>query len=78
MMIRRFISLEEVIQRISLKEDDSHNIAIYPIQPSTGEKGTWRWSKEKVEKGIALLVAKEVKRGQEIVWDIYQKDYGSA
>lgn len=60
---------------ISLKEDDSHNIAIYPIQPSTGEKGTWRWSKEKVEKGIALLVAKEVKRGQEIVWDIYQKDY---
>lgn len=60
---------------ISLIEDESHNTVIYPIQPSTGEKGTWRWSKEKVEKEIELLVAKEVKRGQEIVWDIYQKDY---
>lgn len=60
---------------ISLIEDKSHNTAIYPIQPSTGEKGTWRWSKEKAEKEIELLVAKEVKRGQEIVWDIYQKDY---
>ena len=60
---------------ISLIEDKSHNTAIYPIQPSTGEKGTWRWSKEKAEKEIELLVAKEVKRGQEIVWDIYKKDY---
>lgn len=60
---------------ISLIEDKSHNTAIYPIQPSTGEKGTWRWSKEKAEKEIELLVAKEVKRGQKIVWDIYQKDY---
>lgn len=60
---------------ISLIEDESHNTVIYPIQPSTGEKGTWRWSKEKVENEIELLVAKEVKRGQETVWDIYQKDY---
>ena len=60
---------------ISIIEDAVHNTAIYPIQPSTGEKGTWRWSKEKVEKDIKYLVAKPVKRGEEMVWDIYQKDY---
>lgn len=60
---------------ISLNEDAKHRIAVYPYQPSTNEKGTWRWSKEKVEKEGAVLIAKKVKRGTELVWDIYQKDY---
>lgn len=60
---------------ISLFEDSEHVIAVYPYQPTTGEKGTWRWSKEKVEKDGQVLIAKTVKRGAEFVWDIYQKDY---
>ena len=60
---------------ISLEEDSEHTIAIYPYQPSTGEKGTWRWSREKVAVDGDKLIAKTVKRGNDIVWDIYQKDY---
>ncbi|MEY8391842.1 site-specific DNA-methyltransferase [Lachnospiraceae bacterium 45-W7] len=60
---------------ISLTEDNEHTISVYPYQPSTGEKGTWRWSKEKVEKDGQVLIAKTVKRGANMVWDIYQKDY---
>lgn len=60
---------------LSLEEDSEHTIAVYPYQPSTGEKGTWRWSREKVAVDGDKLIAKTVKRGNEIVWDIYQKDY---
>ena len=63
---------------ISLNEDDEHIISVYPYQPSTGEKGTWRWSREKVEVDFEKLIAKTVKRGNETVWDIYQKDYMSS
>lgn len=62
----------------SLSEDATHTVAVYPYQPSTGEKGTWRWSKEKVEKERENLIAKTVKRGTDMVWDIYQKDYVAA
>ena len=60
---------------LSLVEDSEHTIAVYPYQPSTGEKGTWRWSREKVAIDGDKLIAKTVKRGNDIVWDIYQKDY---
>ena len=63
---------------LSLTEDEKHTVAVYPYQPSTGEKGTWRWSREKVEKEGEYLIAKPVKRGTDIVWDIYQKDYVAA
>ncbi len=63
---------------LSLSEDEKHTVAVYPYQPSTGEKGTWRWSREKVEKDGENLIAKPVKRGTDIVWDIYQKDYVAA
>ena len=46
-----------------------------PIQPTTGEDGTWRWSKEKVSSDANLLLAKQVTRGQEKIWDVFQKDY---
>ena len=39
------------------------------------EEGTWRWSKEKILQDKELLIAKTVKRGEETVWDIFQKDY---
>lgn len=60
---------------ISLIENKEHSVPVYPYQPSSGEKGTWRWSKEKVEKDGQALIAKTVKRGEIEVWDIYQKDY---
>lgn len=41
------------------------------------KKGLGVGSKEKVEKDGENLIAKAVKRGSEIVWDIYQKDYVS-
>lgn len=63
---------------LSLTKDEKHIVAVYPYQPSTGEKGTWRWSREKVEKEGEYLIAKPVKRGMDIVWDIYQKDYVAA
>jgi len=46
-----------------------------PIQPTTNEDGTWRWSKEKVNADAKELIARPVKRGDGIVWDVYQKDY---
>ncbi|HDV0666815.1 TPA: site-specific DNA-methyltransferase, partial [Acinetobacter baumannii] len=45
------------------------------IQPSTGEDGTWRWSKSKVENEGNLLIAKPIVRNGENTWDIFQKDY---
>lgn len=62
---------------ISLQDGGIFVNAVYPYQPSTGERGTWRWSREKAQAEIASLVAKQVKRGGETVWDIYQKDYMS-
>lgn len=62
----------------SLEEGNGFTIPVYPYQPSTGEKGTWRWSKEKVLAEGDALIVKSVKRKQEIVWDIYQKDYLSS
>ncbi|MBQ9456076.1 MAG: site-specific DNA-methyltransferase, partial [Thermoguttaceae bacterium] len=46
-----------------------------PVQPSTKEDGTWRWSKEKIQEMSKYLIAKKVKRNDESVWDIFQKDY---
>ncbi len=63
---------------LSLTEDERHSIAVCPYQPSTGEKGTWRWSQEKAERELDALVARSVRRGGEQVWDVYQKDYVSS
>jgi len=60
---------------ISLAKKENYSDFALPIQPSTDEDGTWRWSKEKIEKDSRYLIAKKVKRGDENVWDIYQKDY---
>ena len=60
---------------VSLTENENFNEVSYPIQPSTMEAGTWRWSKEKIEKDKHFLIGKQVKRNDSLVWDIFQKDY---
>ena len=60
---------------ISLEQTEGFTEAAVPIQPTTGEDGTWRWSKEKIETDGSCLVAKEVRRGDSLAWDIFQKDY---
>lgn len=54
---------------------DNGSDVIYPIKPTTGEEGTWRWSKNKFEKDLELIVAKKVVRNGEQVWDLFTKDY---
>lgn len=63
---------------ISLEKSSEYSEEVYPYQPSSGEKGTWRWSKEKISVDSEFLVAKQVSRGSEKVWDVYQKDYLSS
>ena len=60
---------------ISLTKDDEYCKEALPIQPSTMEDGTWRWSKEKVISEGHLLLGKQVNRNGEKCWDVYQKDY---
>lgn len=60
---------------VSLEKSNVYCEEAVPIQPSTMEDGTWRWSKEKVQTDSELLIGKLVKRGDSFSWDIYQKDY---
>lgn len=60
---------------VSLNQNSEYNESVLPIQPSTGEDGSWRWSKEKINTLTDELVAKSVRRNGEDVWDIFQKDF---
>lgn len=60
---------------VSLQKNDTFSEEALPVQPSTMEDGTWRWSADKVKKEAAVLVARQVKRKDIYFWDIYQKDY---
>lgn len=60
---------------VSINRTSDANVAVVPIQPSTMEDGTWRWSKEKVLNNTQDLIAKKVIRNGEMVWDVFQKDY---
>lgn len=60
---------------VSVYQTDGFSEVALPIQPTTGEDGTWRWSKEKVSSEANLLLAKQVARGAGKIWDVFQKDY---
>src|SRR5690606_32953198 len=60
---------------VSLERNDEFSESILPIQPSTGEDGTWRWSKEKIKRSANELIAKSVKRNGDNIWDVFQKDF---
>ena len=58
---------------ISPERSNEYCEEVLPIQPSTMEDGTWRWSKEKVMAEGCLLLGKQLTRNGETCWDIYQK-----
>lgn len=60
---------------ISLEKTTEFTKEVLPVQPSTNEEGTWRWSKEKIQTNNEMLIGKEVKRNDTTIWDIFQKDY---
>jgi len=60
---------------VSINESQVFTSKALPIQPTTGEDGTWRWSKEKITSDSDQLIAKLVTRNEEKVWDVFQKDY---
>jgi adenine-specific DNA-methyltransferase len=62
-------------ESISLEKSNDFFIEVLPIKPSTGEEGTWRWSKQKFVHSYEQIIPKQVTRDSETVWDIFQKDY---
>ncbi len=60
---------------VSITPDAYHTEEVVPVQPSTMEEGTWRWSREKVSQDAVNLIGNQVNRGGQKVWDIFQKDY---
>ena len=60
---------------VSLEKDSLYTEEAVPVQPSTMEDGTWRWSIDKIQAEKHLLIGRRVKRGDSEVWDVYQKDY---
>ena len=60
---------------VSIEKSNDYCEEAIPVQPSTMEDGTWRWSKEKVLSNSKFLIGKKITRGTKTVWDIYQKDY---
>lgn len=69
------IYVNPIDKTISLEKSKTHYEEALPIQPTTGEEGTWRWSKEKIANESNYLIGKTIQRNGEICWDIYQKDY---
>ncbi len=62
-------------EQLSLEFTSEYSVVVYPIQPTTGEDGTWRWSKEKILSSLSDLIPQKVTRNGQLEWDIYQKDY---
>ncbi len=60
---------------VSITKSKKHYIELYPIQPTTGEEGSWRWGKEKIENNLELLIGKKIKRDGKEEWDVFQLDY---
>ncbi|NCD08760.1 MAG: site-specific DNA-methyltransferase [Negativicutes bacterium] len=67
--------VNETTGGVSLTKISNDMIPVLPIQPSTMDDGTWRWSKDKVSNCSHELIAKRVQRNESTVWDIFQKDY---
>jgi len=62
-----------ITKRASLIKDAKHTEKVLPIRPD-GEESRWTWGKKTSEARINELIAKEIKRGNKIVFDIYRID----
>jgi len=62
-----------ITKRVSLIKDVKHAEEVLPIRPD-GEESRWTWGKKTSEARINELVAKEIKRGDKMVFDIYRID----
>jgi len=69
------IYVNEDEEAIALEKGKGHKYEIFPIQPTTGEEGTWRWSREKIITDFDKIIARRIKRDGTETWDIFQKDY---
>ena len=69
------IYINPFTKQVALTKDKNYCIEVFPIQPTTKEDGTWRWSKEKITSNLKLLQGKQIARDDKEEWDIYQKDY---
>lgn len=69
------IYINPVTEQLSLEFTSEYSVVVYPVQPTTGEDGTWRWSKEKILSSLSDLIPQKVTRNGQLEWDIYQKDY---
>lgn len=59
----------------SLEKDENHTFEVIPKRP-TGELSRWTWGKEKFIAERNLLIGKKVnRRGEDISYDIFRKDY---
>ena len=54
------IFVNPISKEVSLTNDESFSIQVFPIQISTGEEGTWRWSKEKIATDRDYLVGNQI------------------
>ncbi len=70
------IYIDPASGKVSLERSERFNIEVKPIKPTTGEDGTWRWSKKKVHDEAHLLVGRKVDReGEGEAWDVFQIDF---
>jgi len=69
------IYIDPTTGRVSTEPKEDYTEEALPIKPTTGEDGSWRWGKNKIEKDINDLIGKKIKRGENHVWDVYQLDY---
>jgi adenine-specific DNA-methyltransferase len=63
----------------ALEKSSKFSKPVNPIQPTTGEEGSWRWSKGKIQNSPELIIARQVSRdGDKDAWDIFQIDFMQA
>lgn len=59
------IYVNPIDKTISLEKSKTHYEEALPIQPTTCEEGTWRWSKEKIANESNYLIGKTIQRNGE-------------
>ncbi len=61
-------------KKVSLVKTKDFSIAVFPVRPE-GEESRWTWGSETAKNRLDELIAKEVKRNGDVVYDIYRIDY---